>query len=110
MSEHGRVEFLSPEELPSNPAFSEVVAVTGPVKTVYVGGQNAVTAAGEIVGKGDIAAQTEQIFSNLKAALAAAGAELQHIIKWSILVVEGQPLQPAFEVFQREWGRRPNPP
>jgi len=36
MSEHGRVEFLSPEELPSNPAFSEVVAVTGPVKTVDV--------------------------------------------------------------------------
>ena len=25
-------------------------------------------------------------------------------------MVDGQPLQPAFEVFQRTWGRRPNPP
>jgi hypothetical protein len=25
-------------------------------------------------------------------------------------VVEGQPIEPAFAVFQRVWGRRPNPP
>jgi hypothetical protein len=31
-------------------------------------------------------------------------------IKWNIFVVQDQPLQPAFEVFQRVWGRRPNPP
>jgi enamine deaminase RidA (YjgF/YER057c/UK114 family) len=24
--------------------------------------------------------------------------------------VKGQPIQPAFEVFQHTWGRRPNPP
>ena len=24
--------------------------------------------------------------------------------------MQGQPLQPGFEVFQRIWGRRPNPP
>lgn len=110
MSERGRVEHLNPEQLPQNPAFSNVVAVSGPVKTVYVGGQNAVTASGEIVGKGDIAAQTEQIFRNLEAALAAAGAGLEHVIKWNIFVVHGQPLQPGFEVFQRRWGSRPNPP
>jgi enamine deaminase RidA (YjgF/YER057c/UK114 family) len=31
-------------------------------------------------------------------------------IKWNIFVVQDQPLQPAFEVFQRVWGRRPSPP
>jgi enamine deaminase RidA (YjgF/YER057c/UK114 family) len=77
---------------------------------VYVGGQNAVAASGSIVGKGDIRAQTEQVFRNLESALAAAGAELGHVIKWNIFVVDGQPIQPAFEVFQRVWGRRPNPP
>ena len=110
MSTHGRVEHLHPDQLPRNPAFTNVVAVSGSNKTVYVGGQNAVTAAGEIVGKGDIGAQTEQVFRNLEAALGAAGARLEHVVKWNILVVEGQPLQPAFEVFQRVWGRRPNPP
>jgi enamine deaminase RidA (YjgF/YER057c/UK114 family) len=42
--------------------------------------------------------------------VAAAGAGLEHVIKWNIFVVQDQPLQPAFEVFQRVWGRRPNPP
>jgi enamine deaminase RidA (YjgF/YER057c/UK114 family) len=42
--------------------------------------------------------------------LAAAGASIEQVIKWNIYVVHGQPLQPGFEVFQRVWGRRPNPP
>jgi len=72
-----------------------VVTVTGPATTIYVGGQNAVASSGEVVGKGDIGAQTEQIFRNLEAALAAAGAELRHVVKRNILVVEGQPVGPA---------------
>ena len=59
----GRVEFINPESLIRNPAFTNVVVVSGPVRTIYVGGQDAVTAAGEIVGKGDIAAQTEQVLA-----------------------------------------------
>ncbi len=110
MSQQAGVEYINPEELPRNPAFTNVVTVTGPATTIYIGGQNAVTASGEIVGKGDIAAQTEQIFRNLQVALAAAGASLEHLIKWTIYVVEGQPLPPAFEVFQRVWGHRGNPP
>lgn len=62
------------------------------------------------MGKDDIAKQTEQVLRNLETALAAAGAELGNVIKWTIYVVDGQPLQPAAEVFQRVWGRRPNPP
>jgi enamine deaminase RidA (YjgF/YER057c/UK114 family) len=106
----GRVEHLNPEGLAQNPAFTNVVTVTGPMKTVYVGGQNGVDAAGTIVGKGDVRTQTEQVFRNLATALAAAGAELDHVIKWTIYVIEGCPIQPAFEVFQQIWGRRPNPP
>lgn len=106
----GAVQHLNPAGLPNNPAFTNVVVVTGAVKTVYIGGQDAVSASGEIVGKGDIRAQTEQAFENLQTALAAAGAGLEHIVKWNLYVVQGQPLQPGFEVFQRIWGRRPNPP
>jgi enamine deaminase RidA (YjgF/YER057c/UK114 family) len=110
MSQTATVQHLNPEELSHNPAFTNVVAVHGPATTVYVGGQNAVTASGEIVGKDDIAAQTAQVLRNLEIALAAAGAGLEHVIKWNLFVVEGQPLQPGFEVFQRVWGSRPNPP
>jgi enamine deaminase RidA (YjgF/YER057c/UK114 family) len=101
---------LSPDTLPKNPAFSQAVVVSGPARTVYVGGQDAITASGTLVGAGDLRAQTEQVFSNLRAALAAANAELHHVVKWTVYVVQGQSLQPGFEVFQREWGDRPNPP
>ena len=104
------VRHLNPETLHHNPAFTQAVAVSGAVRTVYVGGQNAVDAAGSIVGHGDIAAQTEQVMRNLQAALAAGGAGLEHVIKWNVYLLQGQPLQPGFAVVQRVWSRRPNPP
>ncbi len=104
------VQYLNPDTLNKNPAFTNVIIVTGNVKTIYIGGQDAVDASGNIVGKDDFPAQVEQIYKNLQAALAAAGAQLEHVIKWNIYVVQGQPLQPAFEVFQRVWGQRGHPP
>ncbi len=109
-STHGQVQHINPDGLSRNPAFTNVITVTGPVRTIYIGGQDALDASGSIVGKDDLKLQTEQVFNNLQAALKAGGAGLEHIIKWNIYVVQGQPIQPAFEVFQRVWGRRPNPP
>jgi enamine deaminase RidA (YjgF/YER057c/UK114 family) len=106
----GSVQHLNPETLHHNPAFSQAVAVSGAVKTVYIGGQNAVDASGAIVGRGDIGAQIEQVMQNIQAVLAAGGASLEHVIKWNVYLVQGQPLQPGFAVFQRIWNRRPNPP
>jgi enamine deaminase RidA (YjgF/YER057c/UK114 family) len=110
MTTTGQVKYVNPDALNKNPAFSNVVVVSGPVKMVYVGGQNSVDASGNIVGKGDLRAQTEQVLKNIQAALLAGGAQLEHVIKWNLYVVQGQPLQVGFEVFQRFWGQRPNPP
>ena len=109
-SEEKQVRFLNPETLNKNPAFSQVVTVHGPVKTIYIGGQDAVDAAGNIVGKGDLAAQVEQVLKNIRAALDASGASAEHIVKWTLYVVEGQSLQTGFEAFQRFWGVHDNPP
>ena len=106
----GQVEHLNPEGLPQNPAFTNVVVVTGPVRTIYIGGQDAVDATGQIVGAGDIGAQASQVLANIQTALEAAGAGLEHVVKWNILIVQGQPLEPGFAEFQRFWGERPNPP
>ncbi len=106
----GSVQHINPDGLPRNQAFTNVVVVTGPTKTVYVGGQDAVDASGAVVGKGDIKTQAEQVLENLQTALEAAGVGLEHVVKWNVYVVQGQPPQPAFEVFQRVWGDRPNPP
>lgn len=104
------VEHLNPDGLHKNPAFTQMVVVTGAPRTIYIGGQDAVDAQGNIVGKGDIARQTEQTLHNLETALKAAGASFEHIIKWNMYIVQGQPLAAGFEAFQRIWGRRANPP
>jgi enamine deaminase RidA (YjgF/YER057c/UK114 family) len=107
---HGSVEYINPEGVHKNPAFTQVVVATNPAKTVYIGMQNAVSAQGEIVGKGDIAAQTEQVLKNLQTCLEAAGASAEHIVIWTIYIQQGQPISPALEVGMRWWGNRPNRP
>ncbi len=106
----GSVQHLNPDGLHKNPAFSQAVVTSGNVKTVYVGGQNAMDASGNIVGKGDIKAQSEQALKNLQTALAAGGAKLEHVVKWNVYGVQGQSPLPGFEAFRRAWGDRPNPP
>jgi len=104
------VELLAPDGLVRSPAFSHVAVVSGPARTIYVGGQDAVDAGGAIVGKGDLGAQTTQILANIETALAAAGAGLEHVVKWTVFVLAGQDVRPAFAAFQRAWGDRSTPP
>jgi enamine deaminase RidA (YjgF/YER057c/UK114 family) len=106
----GGVEFLNPDGLPRNPAFSNVAVVSGSVRTIYIGGQDAIDAEGNVVGAGDIAAQTEQVLRNLRTALAAAGAGPEHVVKWNVFIVDGQDFRSGYAAFQRVWGDRPNPP
>lgn len=107
---NGQVQYINPPSLPQNPAFTNLVTVTGPVRTVYIGGQNAVDTSGAIVGKNDFKAQSEQTLKNLQAALEAGGAQLQHVVKMNIYVLQGQSIQEGFAAFQQVWGDRPNPP
>ena len=81
------LQYLNPDSLHRNPAFSQVVTIPAQRRLVVVGGQNAVDVEGKIVGKGDIAAQTSQALSNLEAALAAAQTGFQDLVKWSIYLV-----------------------
>jgi len=104
------VRHLNPPGLPENPAFTEVVVVSGPQKTIYVGGQNAVDAEGNIIGEGDIRAQTAKALQNLDTALRAAGARLENVVKWQVFVVEGASLEEGFSAFEQAWGDRGPPP
>ncbi len=71
----GQVQHINLDGLANNPAFTNVITVTGQVKTIYIGGQDAVDASGTIVGKGDIKQQTEQVLNNLRTALKAGVGE-----------------------------------
>ena len=104
------VQHVNPPGMRRNPAFTNVVTVSGPHKRVIIGALDPVDENGALVGAGDLAAQTEQIFTNLEIALAAAGARLEDVVIWRIWVVAGHALEPAAGVFMRVWNRRPDPP
>ncbi|MBF6301866.1 RidA family protein [Nocardia amamiensis] len=54
--------------------------------------------------------KARQALANLQTCLAAAGASIEHVVKWTILIREGESLQDGFAAFGEVWGRRPNPP
>lgn len=75
-----QTRFLKPEGIAPATGYSHVV-VTSPGKLVFISGQVARDKQGNLVGKGDLHAQTVQVFENLKAALAAAGATFNDVVK-----------------------------
>ena len=62
----------------NNFRISQAVRVNG---TVYVSGQVAFGPDGEVVGENDMAAQSRQVFDNIRAVLAAAGASMDDVVK-----------------------------
>jgi enamine deaminase RidA (YjgF/YER057c/UK114 family) len=85
-----QTEFLNPPALCPTFGWTHVVTATGG-KTVYVSGQVSVNERGEVIGKGDLRAQAEQTFQNLRHALAAAGATFRDVVKTNLYVVGLKP-------------------
>ena len=49
--------------------------------TIYVSGQGPLDSEGQLVGEGDMAAQSRQVFANIRAVLAEAGATMDDVVK-----------------------------
>ena len=65
---------------------------------VFVSGQISKNAKGEVVGKGDIRAQTRQCIENLKHVLEAGGATLENVVKVTVYVTDMKDLKAIHEV------------
>ena len=107
---NNQIKHINPDGLSKNPVFSHLVTTQGNGRTVYIGGQDAVNAQGEIVGKGDIATQTEQVMKNLQIALSACGGTFENLVKLSIYVVQGQEMRSGFQASQKYLGNLTSPP
>src|SRR6187549_2063347 len=81
-------KFLNPPALSNPTGYTHVVETTGPGRLIHISGQIAFDRAGNLVGAGDFRAQATQVFENLKAALAAAGATFAHVIKVNYYLVD----------------------
>jgi enamine deaminase RidA (YjgF/YER057c/UK114 family) len=74
-------QYLNPKELNTPRFYTHAVTAEGTGKLVYVSGQVSWDASGNVVGKGDMRAQSEQVFRNIGAALKAAGAGWDDVVK-----------------------------
>lgn len=83
-------ERLNPRGLSQPRGYSHVVAVRGG-KTVYIAGQVALDEKGELVGRGDLKAQAQRVYENLRVALRAAGADFDDVVKLNTYVVNYRP-------------------
>jgi 2-iminobutanoate/2-iminopropanoate deaminase len=71
-----------------HPAYTHVVTVSGSGKMIFVAGQLARDKEGNLVGKGDMRAQIQQVGENIRACLEAAGATLADIVKTNTYVTD----------------------
>lgn len=79
--------FINPPEIAAGNGYTHVVEVSNS-KMIYLSGQVAFDVNRNIVGKDNLEAQTRQVFENIKAALAAAGADFSHVVKVSVFMLD----------------------
>jgi enamine deaminase RidA (YjgF/YER057c/UK114 family) len=77
---------FNPPQLPKPVGYSHVAEITAG-KMIYIAGQVALDASGKIIGHGDYRAQLQQVFTNLKTTLKAAGASFKNVVKLNYYIV-----------------------
>jgi len=103
-----RSTFSNPPGLSTPRGYSHLVDVPAG-RTLYIAGQVAFDVEGKVVGKGDVRAQTEQVFRNLKTALESAGASFSDVVKLNWYVRDVSQLAIYREVRDKYFGAGPFP-
>jgi reactive intermediate/imine deaminase len=107
-SEPHTIRFVNPPSLPRPMGYSHIAEVLSG-RTVYLSGQVALDQAGNLVGRNDLRAQTQQVFSNLKAALEAVGADFTHVAKLTFFLLDFSQISIVREI-RDQFVNTQNPP
>ena len=91
------IQRMNPPGLSTPTGYSHIVSARGG-RTIYISGQVAFDAKGQLVGKGDLTAQTKQVFANLDTALKAAGATFNDVVKTNYYLLDASQVQVIREV------------
>ena len=74
---------INPPELGEPPGYWQIVEVAAR-RMIFIAGQTALDANGDLVGKDDFAAQAEQVFRNIGTALKAVGCSAGNLVKLTV--------------------------
>ena len=88
--------------------FSQATMIEARGKLVFISGMTARRADGSITGIGDIEAQTKQVCENLKAAVEAAGGNMDDIVRVDVYVRNMEHFDQIHKV-RREYFKAPAP-
>jgi enamine deaminase RidA (YjgF/YER057c/UK114 family) len=80
-------QLINPDSLAKPVGFNHGILVTGG-KLLFLAGQTASDADGNIVAPGDLVGQYEQVLRNHQAVVEAAGGTMQNIVKLNIFVLD----------------------
>ena len=100
---------MQPAGLVVSPAFSHVAVVPPGATTIYVGGQNGIDADGALVSA-DVAEQSLRAIDNARVALESAGAALDDVVSWTVLIHQDADLGAAYGAVASKLARTGAPP
>lgn len=93
------VKFDNPKTLYTPKGYSHSAIIDlGNCKMVLLSGQVPLDNQGNLVGKGDLAKQAEQVFLNIQNAIGSAGGTMEHVVRLNIYLVDGADIQPVRDV------------
>lgn len=96
------VKFLNPLSVTKPNGYAHAVEVDlGNCRMLIISGQVAIDASGNLVGKDDLAQQTEQVFKNIKSIIDSAGGTMASIVKLGIYLRDASQIQYFREVRNR---------
>jgi reactive intermediate/imine deaminase len=82
-----RITYINPHTMPPTFGYTHVVEVRN-ARTIYISGQIAMNKEGQVVGSGDLAAQTKQVFENIRSALEAADVSFHDVVKLTFFLTD----------------------
>ena len=98
---------INPPTLPAPKGYNHGILVTGR-RLLFLAGQDASDAHGNIIAPGNLVAQFEQVLRNLKAVVEAAGGTTHDIVKLNVFVRDRNAyvanLKPLGQVFRTYFG------
>ena len=103
------ITLTQPAGLVVSPAFSHVAVVPPGATTIYVGGQNGVDETGAVVSA-DAGEQSLRALENARVALESAGAGLDDVISWTVLIHQQADLRAAYGAVASKLARDGAPP